>query len=313
MLDNSEESIKVIVVGDGNVGKTCMLRRFVKGDFIAQYRKTIGAEFMEKDVFLRSSDTTVKLMLWDTAGQEVFNALTQAYYRGAGAAILAFSTVDRDSFMNIAGWKQRVESVCGPIAMVLCQTKFDLSHEAVITNEEAEQLASQLEVPLFRVSTKDDFNVTQLFEFTAQQCVEEAAAAAVAASEAKKGGGVDIDGGRRQASSGVDVEPTADVAASGKPPPSPSPLEPSAPIAATAKTTTANAAASASPAADPFIPAAAGKTGKGTAAASAATGGKAKGTGSREKAASPAKNKVSLNEPEAREHHRKKKFKCSLY
>ncbi|KAG5490787.1 hypothetical protein JKF63_00909 [Porcisia hertigi] len=175
MLDYGEESIKVIVVGDGNVGKTCMLRRFVKGDFIEHYRKTIGAEFLEKDVFLRSSNSTVKLMLWDTAGQEVFNALTQAYYRGAGAAILTFSAVDRDSFMNVAGWKQRVESVCGLITMVLCQTKFDLSHEAVITNEEAEQLAAQLELPLFRVSSKDDFNVTQLFEFTAQQCVENAA------------------------------------------------------------------------------------------------------------------------------------------
>lgn len=169
---SDDESIKVIVVGDGNVGKTCMLRRFVRGEFIEQYRKTIGAEFLEKDVFLRSSNTTVKLMLWDTAGQEVFNSLTQAYYRGAGAAILCFSTVDRDSFMNIQNWKQRVESVCGAVTTVLCQTKFDLSHEAVVTNEEAEGLASSLSVPLFRVSTKDDFNVTQLFEFAAQQSIE---------------------------------------------------------------------------------------------------------------------------------------------
>ncbi|AIO02770.1 small G-protein, putative [Leishmania panamensis] len=173
MLDE-EESIKVIVVGDGNVGKTSLLHRFVKGYFIDQYRKTIGAEFMEMDVFLRSTNSTVRLMLWDTAGQEVFNALTQAYYRGAGAAILAFSSVDRDSFMSVSAWKQRVESVCGPITMVLCQTKFDLSHEAVITNAEAEKLANQLEVPLFRVSTKDDFNVTQLFEFAAQRCVASA-------------------------------------------------------------------------------------------------------------------------------------------
>ncbi|EPY34545.1 Rab family, other [Strigomonas culicis] len=172
MLDTVAESIKVIVVGDGNVGKTCMLRRFVRGDFLEQYKKTIGAEYMEKDVFLRSTNTTVQLMLWDTSGQEVFNSLTQAYYRGAGAAVLAFSTVDRDSFEHLRGWKEKVESVCGPITMVMCQTKMDLAHEAVTTNEEAEELAAQLAVPLFRVSTKDDFNVTQMFEFTAQQCVE---------------------------------------------------------------------------------------------------------------------------------------------
>lgn len=315
MLDNPDESIKVIVVGDGNVGKTCMLRRFVKGDFVAQYRKTIGAEFMEKDVFLRASDTTVKLMLWDTAGQEVFNALTQAYYRGAGAAVLAFSTVDRDSFMNIAGWKQRVESVCGPITMVLCQTKFDLSHEAVITNEEAEQLASQLEVPLFRVSTKDDFNVTQLFEFTAQQCVEGAAAAAAAAAreeEEAERSASHGSSGRRQESGALDGEPTSkEEAGQDKPSASPSPAGPSstAAAAASSKTTT-----SASPAADPFIPPGAAKATKDAAAATAATtGGKSKSGSGKDKASSPSKNKVSLNESDTREHHRKKKFKCSLY
>ncbi|RNF11892.1 small G-protein [Trypanosoma conorhini] len=173
MLECVENSIKVIVVGDGNVGKTSMLRRFVKGEFVNQYKKTIGAEFMEKNVFLHQSNTTVKLMLWDTAGQEVFNSLTQAYYRGAGAAILAFSTVDKHSFMNVVNWKRNVENVCGIIPMVLCQTKFDLAHDAAITNEEAEQLAIELQLPFFRVSTKDDFNVTQLFEYTAGMCLSE--------------------------------------------------------------------------------------------------------------------------------------------
>ncbi|ESL07584.1 small G-protein [Trypanosoma rangeli SC58] len=176
MLECVENSVKVIVVGDGNVGKTSMLRRFVKGEFVDQYKKTIGAEFMEKNVFLHRSNTTVKLMLWDTAGQEVFNSLTQAYYRGAGAAVLAFSTVDKDSFMNVVNWKRNVENVCGVIPMILCQTKFDLAHEAAITNEEAEQLAIQLQLPFFRVSTRDDFNVTQLFEYTARMCLSEESA-----------------------------------------------------------------------------------------------------------------------------------------
>ncbi|KPA81791.1 putative small G-protein [Leptomonas pyrrhocoris] len=314
MLDNTDESIKVIVVGDGNVGKTCMLRRFVKGDFIAQYRKTIGAEFMEKDVYIRSSDTTVKLMLWDTAGQEVFNALTQAYYRGAGAAVLTFSTVDRDSFMNIAGWKQRVESVCGPITMVLCQTKFDLSHEAVITNEEAEQLASQLEVPLFRVSTKDDFNVTQLFEFTAQQCMEGAAAAAAAANGERKteDGGSRVEGERRQSSGGVEGEPTAGTERLGKSSAAPGAGGAPSPPLAGASTDAGAEAPSASPVADPFIPAAAGRAGKGATAPTAA-GVKSQSSGGKSKSSPPPKNKVTLKEPEAREHHHKKKFRCSLY
>lgn len=183
-LDNVEDSIKVIVVGDGSVGKTSMLRRYVKGVFTDQYKKTIGAEFMEKEVFVKSLSQTVKLMLWDTAGQEVFAALTASYYRGAGAAIIAFSTTDRDSFMNAIKWKEKVESQCPGITIVLCQTKLDLLSEAKMTNEEAEGMASHLRLPFFRISTKDDFNVSQLFEFVAQQSLSSGAQ--------QNDGGVDV-------------------------------------------------------------------------------------------------------------------------
>lgn len=183
-LDNVEDSIKLIVVGDGSVGKTSMLRRYVKGVFTDQYKKTIGAEFMEKDVYVKSMNQTVKLMLWDTAGQEVFNALTASYYRGAGAAIIAFSTTDRDSFMNVLKWKDKVEAQCPGITMVLCQTKLDLLSEAKMTNEEAEGMAAHLRLPFFRISTKDDFNVSQLFEFVAQQ--------SLTAGAQQNDGGVDV-------------------------------------------------------------------------------------------------------------------------
>ena len=86
MLDDIEDSLKVVVVGDGNVGKTSMLQRFCKNAFTEQYKKTIGAEYMEKEVFVPATQSSAKLMLWDTAGQEVFNALTANYYRGAAAA-----------------------------------------------------------------------------------------------------------------------------------------------------------------------------------------------------------------------------------
>jgi small GTP-binding protein len=170
MLDNVEDSVKVIVVGDGNVGKTSMLRRFCKGDFSDQYKKTIGAEFMEKDVYVKSSGDTLRLMLWDTAGQEVFNALTASYYRGAGAAVLAFSTTDRDSFMNVEKWKGKVEAQCDSITMVMCQTKVDLSDKpGAVSQQEAEEMAKKLNMPFYRISTKQDFNVTELFEFVAEK------------------------------------------------------------------------------------------------------------------------------------------------
>ena len=71
-------------------------------------------------------------MLWDTAGQEEFDAITKAYYRGAQACVLAFSTTDRDSLVAIDSWKKKVEDEVGEIAMVLVQNKVDLVDEAVV-------------------------------------------------------------------------------------------------------------------------------------------------------------------------------------
>lgn len=182
--------MKVIVIGDGNVGKTSLLRRFVRGEFVEEYRRTIGAEYMDKDVYLRSRNATVKLVLWDTAGQEMFSPLTVSYYRNSSAAIICFSTIDKDSFHHALEWKNQVEQVCGSITMVLCQTKFDLSHEAVVTTEECEALSTTLSMPFFRVSTKDDYNITQLFEFTAQTILETAEEQGATQGEGTSGTGV---------------------------------------------------------------------------------------------------------------------------
>ncbi len=71
--------------------------------------------------------------LSNSLGQEEFDAVTRTYYRGAGAAVLAFSTTDRSSFEAIESWKGKVEAECGKIAMVLIQNKVDLIEKAVLT------------------------------------------------------------------------------------------------------------------------------------------------------------------------------------
>jgi len=172
-VDNVDASVKIIVVGNGGVGKTSMLRRFCKGDFTQDYKKTIGTDFMEKNVYSKHTDQVVNLMLWDTAGQEVFNALTAAYYRGSGGCVLAFSTVDRDSFMAVEKWKDKVEAQCGKgnVQMVIVQTKVDLMETSAVSNAETEALAKKLNIAFFRISTKDNFNVANVFEYLAERCM----------------------------------------------------------------------------------------------------------------------------------------------
>lgn len=77
-------------------------------------------------------------MLWDTAGQEEFDAITKAYYRGAQACVVAFASNDRSSFEAVGKWKRKVEEECGGIGMgnipmVLVQNKIDLMHQCLIS------------------------------------------------------------------------------------------------------------------------------------------------------------------------------------
>ena len=74
----------------------------------------------------------VRLMLWDTAGQEEFDSITKAYYRGAQACVIAFSTTDRKSLLAVRRWKKKVEEECGLIPTVLVQNKMDLLYQAEV-------------------------------------------------------------------------------------------------------------------------------------------------------------------------------------
>ncbi|XP_019881891.2 ras-related protein Rab-23 [Aethina tumida] len=127
----------------------------------------------------------VRLMLWDTAGQEEFDAITKAYYRGAQACVLAFSTTDRDSFEAAHSWKLKVENECGEIPTVIVQNKIDLMDQSVVNpsasndlsccfvSEEAELLARALGCRLLRTSVKEDVNVAAVFRHLAAKCLQE--------------------------------------------------------------------------------------------------------------------------------------------
>ncbi|XP_068681269.1 ras-related protein Rab-23-like [Montipora foliosa] len=168
--EDVEVAIKVVVVGNGAVGKSSMIQRYCKGIFTKDYKKTIGVDFLERQISVRSED--VRLMLWDTAGQEEFDAITKAYYRGAQACAIVFSTVDRDSFDAVEKWRSKVEEECGSIPMVLVQNKIDLIDQALVQVDEAESLAKKLRLKFYRTSVKEDLNVNDVFMYLSERYLE---------------------------------------------------------------------------------------------------------------------------------------------
>ena len=90
---------KFIIIGDTGIGKSCVLKRLVENEFKEDHDVTVGVEF--GSYLIKVEDKTLKLQIWDTAGQESFRSITKIFYRGAHAAILGYSINKRDTFENL--------------------------------------------------------------------------------------------------------------------------------------------------------------------------------------------------------------------
>ncbi|EGW04451.1 Ras-related protein Rab-26 [Cricetulus griseus] len=133
--------IKVMLVGDSGVGKTCLLVRFKDGAFLAgTFISTVGIDFRNK--VLDVDGMKVKLQIWDTAGQERFRSVTHAYYRDAHALLLLYDITNKDSFDNIQAWLTEIQEYAQQdVVLMLLGNKVDSTQERVVKREDGEKLA----------------------------------------------------------------------------------------------------------------------------------------------------------------------------
>lgn len=169
--EDIDTTLKLIVVGNGQVGKTSMITKYAKGIFTNEYKKTLAVDFLEKKAYLSGTGEEITYHLWDTAGQEEYDQLTRTYYKGAGACIIAFSTVDRASFDAVEKWYEKVTAECGNIVMVLVQNKVDLMDDAQMSQHEVEHVAKKLKLKLYRCCVKDNLNINEVFQHLGEQFV----------------------------------------------------------------------------------------------------------------------------------------------
>ena len=158
--------LKVILLGDGGVGKSCLMNRFVSNKFDSQSFHTIGVEFLNKDV--TQNGETFTMQIWDTAGQERFRSLRTPFYRGADCCLLTFGVDDIQSFKNLTMWKKEFlyyADVQDPenFAFVVLGNKVDLQEERVISTDEAQLWCDDNKIPYYETSAKDAVNVDAAF------------------------------------------------------------------------------------------------------------------------------------------------------
>jgi len=154
--------IKILLIGDSGVGKSCFLLRFTDELFTASFINTIGIDFRVKTFELDGK--RIKLQIWDTAGQERFRTITTSYYRGAMGILLVYDTTDEESFKNLHNWIQAIDTNASEnINKVLIGNKCDKVKEKVINTERGKALAEKYELKFFETSAKTGLKVEEAF------------------------------------------------------------------------------------------------------------------------------------------------------
>ena len=158
----SESQIyKVLLLGDGNVGKTSLVRRFCEGKFEESRILTIGVDFQIKIV--RLGERTVRLSIWDVAGQDRFRTFRDQFYAGTLAVALIYDVTSPATFFNLARWRQEILSVVPGVPMVVIGNKKDLG--PVVPAGEAEGWAKfEGNMPCLQTSALTGENVEEFFQ-----------------------------------------------------------------------------------------------------------------------------------------------------
>lgn len=155
---------KIIVLGESDVGKTCLLHKYKEDDFRQSLMTTIGVDTVSKSIVLDGRN--VMLNIWDTAGQERFFSITKSYYRNADGILLIFDISDERTFSCVDRWFARIKEETGGVPLFLVGNKRDKldsdSYHAIESKFQSK--ASDMDARYYATSAKTGENVNSIFE-----------------------------------------------------------------------------------------------------------------------------------------------------
>lgn len=152
---------KAVLIGDSAVGKTSIVNQYIFNSCSPEHQATIGIDFFSK--VLTEGNTTIRLQIWDTAGQEKFHSLIPSYIRNSTVAILVYDITMRSSFENLQKWHQTVITTSNPFCIVV-GNKCDLEEERQISIDEGQKFAHQIKADFIETSARTPTNIQELFK-----------------------------------------------------------------------------------------------------------------------------------------------------
>ncbi|KAG7274773.1 hypothetical protein CRUP_015760 [Coryphaenoides rupestris] len=168
-LDSFDFLFKIILVGDSDVGKTCVVQSFKTGVFAENQQNTIGVDFTVRTLDIDGKK--IKMQVWDTAGQERFRTITQSYYRSAHGAMVAYDITRRPTFESVPHWIHEIRHYgAAGVVLILIGNKSDLHGERQVLFEDACTLAEDKGVlAALETSAKEAQNVDAAFILMARE------------------------------------------------------------------------------------------------------------------------------------------------
>jgi small GTP-binding protein len=162
------ENIKIIVVGETEVGKTCIINQYINQNFDFNHLPTIAMDKSKKEIEIEK--TNLNLEIWDTAGQEQYRATNKIFMKGAKIALLVYDITNEESFEQINYWHETVKDMNKEnIIFCLVGNKNDLYEKRVISEEKGKKFAQEKKMLFFESSAMDYESIETIFKGACQE------------------------------------------------------------------------------------------------------------------------------------------------
>jgi Ras-related protein Rab-2A len=165
-VDDSFYTFKFIILGDTAVGKSCLISKFREDQFTPEHTVTVGVTFTNQIMHIGTAE--LKIQLWDTAGQEIYRAITRSYYRDSHCAIIVCDLTKRETFDSMIQWVKEIQTIAPRYCkIVLVGNKTDLPRQ--VSSEELAAFAAQVGYPVFETSALTGSNIRAVFDECAME------------------------------------------------------------------------------------------------------------------------------------------------
>ena len=163
----SPETVKVVLLGEAGVGKTCIISQFISGVFDPDTISSLSAQFISKTIEFKDINKTIKFDIWDTAGQEKFRALAKIFYKDAKVICLVYDITSDKSFEALKEFwyeQQTKLNVDGDPIYAVVANKNDLYESQQVNEEEAKEFAKSINAIYQSTSAKSNSGIATLFD-----------------------------------------------------------------------------------------------------------------------------------------------------